>query len=166
MGKGCILDDERARLYASIVYKGSAARFAFAAAIFGEFSEALFWLQLPHALSHFVHKSANRTQETSESAKNSEAERVSLLNRIASRERCVPDKRKKDALVFNIVMVIFCSWLIFIFMYCSSSMLVDPTDSMSVGSRLGHVFIGKPKCRPSCMIQQPPLFLTFTTKKW
>lgn len=42
--EGCILDDERVSLYANVVNKGSAARFAFAAAIFGESAEALFWL--------------------------------------------------------------------------------------------------------------------------
>ncbi|ONK76641.1 uncharacterized protein A4U43_C03F30450 [Asparagus officinalis] len=96
--EGCILDDERTRLYASIVNKGSAERSAFAAAIFGEFSEALFWLQLPHALSHFVDKSANRTRETSKSLQISEAESVSMLNRITSRERSVSTKRKKDSI--------------------------------------------------------------------
>ncbi|KAE8637248.1 hypothetical protein CSA_007711 [Cucumis sativus] len=36
-------------------------RFAFAAAIFGESSEALFWLQLPSALSHLMNKLANKS---------------------------------------------------------------------------------------------------------
>lgn len=116
LGKGCILDDERTRLYASMVYKGSAERSAFAAAIFGEFSEVLFWLQLPHALSHFVDKSANRTRETSKSSQISEAESVSMLNRITSRERSVSTKRKKDSVVSNILMLIssllsFCVYL-------------------------------------------------------
>lgn len=94
--EGCILDDERARLYASIVNTGCSARFAFAAAIFGEFAEALFWLQLPNALRHSVDKSANRSsQGSSQSRLISEAESVSMLNRIASRERSVI-RRNKD----------------------------------------------------------------------
>eukprot|EP00268_Persea_americana_P037911 TRINITY_DN3759_c0_g1_i6.p1 TRINITY_DN3759_c0_g1~~TRINITY_DN3759_c0_g1_i6.p1 ORF type:complete len:475 (+),score=99.50 TRINITY_DN3759_c0_g1_i6:398-1822(+) len=58
--EGCILDSERARLYAAVVNSGCAARLAFAAAIFGESSEALFWLQLPQALYHLRNKSAKR----------------------------------------------------------------------------------------------------------
>ncbi|XP_038696961.1 WD repeat-containing protein 11 isoform X2 [Tripterygium wilfordii] len=54
--EGCILDDEAAKLYATIVKKGSVARFAFSAAIFGETSEALFWLQLPRALNLLMNK--------------------------------------------------------------------------------------------------------------
>ncbi|KAK8471233.1 hypothetical protein PHAVU_003G167101 [Phaseolus vulgaris] len=54
--EGCMLDDERAKFYASIVDKGCAARFAFAATIFGESLEALFWLQLPRALKHLMNK--------------------------------------------------------------------------------------------------------------
>jgi len=96
------------KLYASIAYNGSAARFAFAVPIFGEFSEALFWLQLPHTLSHFVDKSANRTQETSQSAQISEAESATILNRIASKERCVPGNKKKNAME---------PWLIFLILF-------------------------------------------------
>ncbi|WOK98641.1 WD repeat-containing protein 11 isoform X2 [Canna indica] len=84
--EGCILDDERVRLYASLVHKGSAARFAFAAAIFGDVSEALFWLQLPQALCHLLERSANKSQQVSISSSVSEAENA-LLNRIASREK-------------------------------------------------------------------------------
>jgi len=51
-----MLDDERAKFYASIVDKGCAARFAFAATTFGESLEALFWLQLPRALKHLMNK--------------------------------------------------------------------------------------------------------------
>ncbi|XP_065848917.1 uncharacterized protein [Euphorbia lathyris] len=61
--EGCILDDERARLYATIANKGCAVRFAFAAAIFGETSEALFWLQLPHALEHLMNKLVNKSAQ-------------------------------------------------------------------------------------------------------
>lgn len=100
--EGCILDDERARLYASIVDKGSAARFAFAAAIFGEFSEALFWLQLPHALRHLTDKSTTRlSHEASKSTSISDAETAAILNRIASREKSEPDRRKKDTMNYG-----------------------------------------------------------------
>ncbi|XP_068653674.1 uncharacterized protein [Aristolochia californica] len=58
--EGCLLDNERAALYAAIVNKGCAARFAFAAAIFGELSEALFWLQLPAALYQLMDRSSNK----------------------------------------------------------------------------------------------------------
>ncbi|CAD5319586.1 unnamed protein product [Arabidopsis thaliana] len=59
--EGCLLDDEKAKLYSSLVSKGCAARFAFAAAIFGETSEALFWLQLPSAMKHVVNKTASKS---------------------------------------------------------------------------------------------------------
>ncbi|XP_010510885.1 PREDICTED: WD repeat-containing protein 11-like isoform X1 [Camelina sativa] len=61
--EGCLLDDEKAKLYSSLVNKGCAARFAFAAAIFGETSEALFWLQLPSAMNHVVNKTASKSPE-------------------------------------------------------------------------------------------------------
>ncbi|XP_076936637.1 uncharacterized protein LOC143603842 [Bidens hawaiensis] len=57
----CVLDDERVRQYASILNKGSAARFSFAAAIFGETLEAYFWLQLPHALKHLLNMLSNKS---------------------------------------------------------------------------------------------------------
>ncbi|KAF8677082.1 hypothetical protein HU200_046543 [Digitaria exilis] len=85
---GCILDDGRARLYSAIVNKGTYARFAFAAAIFGDFQEALFWLQLPQALRHFLDKSASRSRDnTSQSSLRHDSEQGSSLNRIVSRER-------------------------------------------------------------------------------
>ncbi|KAF3329331.1 WD repeat-containing protein 11 isoform X1 [Carex littledalei] len=56
--EGCIIDEERAREYEKVVKRGATDRFAFAAAIFGELSEALFWLQLPRALLHFLEKSS------------------------------------------------------------------------------------------------------------
>lgn len=59
--EGCVLDSNSAGLYSTIVNKGSAARLAFAAAIFGESSEALFWLQLPRALYHLRDRSARKT---------------------------------------------------------------------------------------------------------
>ncbi|KAG2331850.1 hypothetical protein Bca52824_003030 [Brassica carinata] len=52
--EGCLLDDEKVKLYSSLVNKGYAARFAFTAAIFGETSEAFFWLKLPCAMNYEV----------------------------------------------------------------------------------------------------------------
>ncbi|KAM3762003.1 hypothetical protein ACB098_01G311700 [Castanea mollissima] len=97
--EGCILDDERAKLYAKVVNKGCAARFAFAAAIFGESSEALFWLQLPRALNYLINKLVNKSpQKVPVSASTSELDDTALLKRITSKERSMPGKGKKDAL--------------------------------------------------------------------
>ncbi|CAM6125774.1 unnamed protein product [Calypogeia fissa] len=48
---GRLLDSERVSAYAAICNQGVAARAAFAAAHFGEYAEAIFWLQLPKALA-------------------------------------------------------------------------------------------------------------------
>ncbi|KAL6888632.1 hypothetical protein ACP4OV_009658 [Aristida adscensionis] len=95
---GCILDDGRAKLYSAILNKGTYARFAFAAAIFGDFQEALFWLQLPQALHHFLDKSISRPSEKIiHSSSHHDTEQGSTLNRVASRERSVAGKFTKDA---------------------------------------------------------------------
>ncbi|KAK6248375.1 hypothetical protein QUC31_019940 [Theobroma cacao] len=97
--EGCILDDERARLYATIVSKGFAARFAFAAATFGEVSEALFWLQLPRAINHLMSKLVNKSpQKAPLSASNSELDDTSLLSRITSKGKSTPENGQRDAL--------------------------------------------------------------------
>ncbi|RDY09617.1 WD repeat-containing protein 11, partial [Mucuna pruriens] len=84
--EGCMLDDERAKLYASIVDKGCAARFAFAATVFGESSEALFWLQLPKALKHLMNKLLRKPRPKGPIvATISEVEKTSLLSRISSK---------------------------------------------------------------------------------
>lgn len=94
---GCILDDGRARLYSAIVNKGTCARFAFAAAIFGDFQEALFWLQLPQALHHSLNKSTSRSSEKGfESSVRPDSEHTSTLNRIASSERSAARTVAKD----------------------------------------------------------------------
>lgn len=96
--EGCILDDGRASLYSAIVNKGACARFAFAAAIFGDFQEALFWLQLPQALRHFLGKSTSRSREKiSQSSLHPDSEQSSRFNRIASRERSASEKFTKNA---------------------------------------------------------------------
>ncbi|CAK7345444.1 unnamed protein product [Dovyalis caffra] len=97
--EGCILDDETARLYAIVVKKGCAARFAFAAAIFGETSEALFWLQLPRALKHLMDKLvAKPTQKAPVSALTPELDDVTMLNRISSKGKSVTGTEKRDSL--------------------------------------------------------------------
>ncbi|XP_023530451.1 WD repeat-containing protein 11-like [Cucurbita pepo subsp. pepo] len=96
--EGCILDDARAKLYSKLVHKGSALRFAFAAAIFGESSEALFWLQLPSALNHLMNKLANKShQRGKSSASNVDLDEASMLNRISSKGKSVPRTGKKKA---------------------------------------------------------------------
>ncbi|XP_012458986.1 uncharacterized protein LOC105779645 [Gossypium raimondii] len=97
--EGCILDDERARLYATIVNKGCAARFAFAAATFGEVSEALFWLQLPRAINHLMNKLINKSpQKAPISVPNSDLDDRSLLSRITSKEKSTSETGQRDAL--------------------------------------------------------------------
>ncbi|KDP30267.1 hypothetical protein JCGZ_17049 [Jatropha curcas] len=93
--EGCILDDERARLYATIVNKGCAARFSFAAAIFGETSEALFWLQLPHALKHLMNKLVNKSpKKPSNSASIPGLDDTAMLTRIASKGKSLAGTEK------------------------------------------------------------------------
>ncbi|XP_016899808.1 uncharacterized protein LOC103487430 isoform X2 [Cucumis melo] len=97
--EGCILDDARAKLYSKLVHKGSALRFAFAAAIFGESSEALFWLQLPSALSHLMNKLANKSPQRGQSStSNVDLDEASMLNRITSKGKSMPRTGKKEAL--------------------------------------------------------------------
>ncbi|KAJ8753225.1 hypothetical protein K2173_017829 [Erythroxylum novogranatense] len=97
--EGCLLDDERASLYAAIVNKGSAARFAFAATLFGETLEALFWLQLPHALSHSIKNLVNKSQPKAPlSASITELDDNAMLNRITSKGKSVTGPEKKDSL--------------------------------------------------------------------
>ncbi|CAI0389268.1 unnamed protein product, partial [Linum tenue] len=95
--EGCILDDEVAKLYATVVNKGSAARLAFAAAIFGEVSEALFWLQLPRAVKHLMSKLVSKSPlKPAMSATMAELDGAVMLTRIASREKSMPTMGKTD----------------------------------------------------------------------
>ncbi|CAN0918251.1 WD repeat-containing protein 11 [Linum grandiflorum] len=88
--EGCILDDEVAKLYATVVNKGCAVRFAFAAAIFGETAEALFWLQLPRALKHLMSKLVSKSPlKSAISATAAELEGAVMLTRITSREKAL-----------------------------------------------------------------------------
>ncbi|RWR73368.1 WD repeat-containing protein 11 [Cinnamomum micranthum f. kanehirae] len=95
--EGCILDSERARLYATISNKGSAARLAFAAAVFGDSSEALFWLQLPRALYCLRDKSVTRTSPgASVSLSDIELGDMSTPKRTTSVGKSVSGKVKSD----------------------------------------------------------------------
>ncbi|KAJ4872030.1 Transducin family protein / WD-40 repeat family protein [Raphanus sativus] len=76
--EGCLLDDEKVRLYSSLVNKGYAARFAFTAAIFGETSEAFFWLKLPCAMNYEVN---NITSKVS----TKHFEEATMLNKTTSK---------------------------------------------------------------------------------
>ncbi|CAL1359156.1 unnamed protein product [Linum trigynum] len=95
--EGSILDDEVAKLYATVVNKGSAVRLAFAAAIFGEVSEALFWLQLPRAVKHLMSKLVSKSPlKPAMSATMAELDGAVMLTRIASREKSMPTMGKTD----------------------------------------------------------------------
>lgn len=97
--EGCLLDDGKVKLYASIVNTGYAARFAFAAAIFGESSEAHFWLQLPRALKHLMNKLVNKSlQKVPISVSTTELDDASMLSRISSKGKSVSGSRKRNAL--------------------------------------------------------------------
>lgn len=95
-----MLDEERARLYATVVNKGCIVRFAFAAAVFGESSEALFWLQLPHALNHLMNKLVRKSlQRAPASAQVPEIDETAMLSRITSKGKSTTGAGKKDQLV-------------------------------------------------------------------
>ncbi|KAI3801828.1 hypothetical protein L1987_29945 [Smallanthus sonchifolius] len=88
--EGCILDDERVRQYATILNKGSAARFSFAAAIFGETLEAYFWLQLPQALKHLLNMLANNSLKRAPiKFPSTSIDDTSILTRMYSKGRSV-----------------------------------------------------------------------------
>ncbi|CAI0629292.1 unnamed protein product [Linum tenue] len=96
--EGCILDDEVAKLYATVVNKGSAVRFAFAAAIFGEASEALFWMQLPRAVKHLMSKLVSKSPlKSALSATVAELDGAVMLTRIISREKSLVTMGNTDS---------------------------------------------------------------------
>lgn len=78
--------------------KGCAVRFAFAAAMFGESSEALFWLQLPRALNHLMKKLVNKPLQKALPT-SPELEDTSKLSRLTSKGKSVPGTEKKHAFV-------------------------------------------------------------------
>ncbi|KAL1195386.1 hypothetical protein V5N11_019949 [Cardamine amara subsp. amara] len=97
--EGCLLDDERAKLYADVVKKGYAARFAFAAAIFGETSEAFFWLQLPQAIRHLMNKLTRMSLPKIPSPSlSSGVDETAMLSKISSTGISAPEARKIDSM--------------------------------------------------------------------
>lgn len=96
MATGCLLDDEKVKLYSSLVNKGYAARFAFTAAIFGETSEAFFWLKLPCAMNYEVNNITSKV-----SAKH--FEEATMLNKITSTGPSASGFEKIGSLVSHLV---------------------------------------------------------------
>ncbi|XP_057768049.1 uncharacterized protein LOC130988263 [Salvia miltiorrhiza] len=91
--EACLLDDERVRLYSKVAKRGSTLRLAFAAAVFGESMEALFWLQLPCALNHLMNKLANKSpQQGPHTAQNRDID-ASVLSRISSKRKSLPESK-------------------------------------------------------------------------
>lgn len=92
--EACLLDDERVRLYSKVAKRGSTLRLAFAAAVFGESMEALFWLQLPRALNHLMNKLANKSpQKVPHTAQTRKIDEASMLSRISSKRKSLPESR-------------------------------------------------------------------------
>ncbi|KAL3839811.1 hypothetical protein ACJIZ3_024402 [Penstemon smallii] len=97
--EGSLLDDENMRLYAKLVNKSYTLRLAFAAAVFGESMEALFWLQLPHALKHLMNKLVNKSLAKGPHPTQPEIDEASMLSRISSKGKSVAGSGKKNVLV-------------------------------------------------------------------
>ena len=92
--KGGILDDERVNIYTTLVDKGSIMRFAFAAVIFGEYPEALFWLLLPRALKHWITKIVSKSHQKAQvSAPTSDVNNASMLVMLASKEKAASENK-------------------------------------------------------------------------
>lgn len=68
-------------------------RLAFAAAVFGESMEALFWLQLPHALKHLMNKLANKSPQQGPHTAQIRDIDASVLSRISSKRKSVPEAK-------------------------------------------------------------------------
>lgn len=107
------MDDERAKIYADVVKKGYAARFAFAAAVFGETSEAYFWLQLPRAIRHLMNKLMRKSpQKIPSPASASGVDEASMPSKISSSSSSPHEARKIDSMVsfkimFNFFILVF-----------------------------------------------------------
>ncbi|KAL1823733.1 hypothetical protein ACET3Z_010511 [Daucus carota] len=92
--EGSILDDERVNIYNTLVDKGSIMRFAFAAVIFGEYPEALFWLLLPRALKHWITKIVSKSHQKAQvSAPTSDVNNASMLVMLASKEKAASENK-------------------------------------------------------------------------
>ncbi|XP_057818736.2 uncharacterized protein LOC131031599 isoform X2 [Cryptomeria japonica] len=94
---GRLFNNDRIRRYTSLLGKGCTARFAFAAIHFGEFSEALFWLQLPHILSCLTEKIHEKSLKQTKSIKPSAELTTSEALHIAKSTRRIASlKERKD----------------------------------------------------------------------
>lgn len=82
-----------------MVNKGCAARFAFAAALFGEFSEALFWLQLPQALCHLLDRDSSNFLPTAAVSLLAPDLGNGMSSRSSSMEKSISTDKKKDTVV-------------------------------------------------------------------
>lgn len=92
--KGGILDEERVNLYNIVADKGSVMRFAFAAVVFGEYSEALFWLLLPRALKHWKNKIVIKShQKAPVSNPASEVNNASMLVKITPKDKSACEQK-------------------------------------------------------------------------
>ncbi|KAI9125672.1 hypothetical protein K1719_003090 [Acacia pycnantha] len=93
--EGCILDDERSTMYASVLNNGYAMRLAYAAALFGETSEALFWLQLPLALNHLINKLLKKPPSKDPVAVSiPEVDEASVLTSLSSKKYSTEEMRR------------------------------------------------------------------------
>ncbi|EPS68588.1 hypothetical protein M569_06178, partial [Genlisea aurea] len=92
---GCLLDDERIRLYSRVVNKSPTLRFAYAAAILGENMEALFWLQFPNALCHLMNRFLNKSSQGPPNSSRTQIDEALILNRISSKGKSVPGSKEK-----------------------------------------------------------------------
>jgi hypothetical protein len=105
--EGCIIDEERAREYDKVMKRGVTDRFAFSAAIFGELSEAYFWLQLPLALLHFLEKSSSSVSHFGSVVlqPTSHGDTVSALDQIPAFE--ISAQTSKVRIVYTIFTVLY-----------------------------------------------------------
>lgn len=94
--EGCILDDDKATQYANVVNRSSAMRFGFAAGLFGDFMEALFWMQLPNALKYYMNMS--KSHQKSQKSASFELDEAAMLSRISSKGKPAAGTLKKQEL--------------------------------------------------------------------
>lgn len=86
-------------MYASVSNNGYAMRLAYAAALFGESSEALFWLQLPLALNHLIKKLLKKPPTKDPVAVSvPEVDETSVLTSLSSKKYSV-EETKQETLV-------------------------------------------------------------------
>lgn len=87
---GRLLDLERACTYADLSSKSSTLRLAFAAAHFGDYAEAVFWLQLPQALALLSRGSGGPVSFWKDTKGSAQAVRIPFVNKLAMVDTSVP----------------------------------------------------------------------------